>query len=74
MGKNYAQSKKGWWNSSTTPSGKRKVTAMIDGKQQTLEVDDAFFQNTKGKNQVSELKAKFAQQYNKANNLEGIMQ
>lgn len=71
MGKNYAQSKKGWWNSSTTPSGKRKVTAMIDGKQQTLEVDDAFFQNTKGKNQVSELKAKFAQQYNKANNLEG---
>lgn len=42
MGKNYAQSKKGWWNSSTTPSGKRKVTAMIDGKQQTLEVDDAF--------------------------------
>lgn len=22
MGKNYAQSKKGWWNSSTTPSGK----------------------------------------------------
>lgn len=71
MGKNYAQSKKGWWNSSTTPSGKRKVTAMIDGKQQTLEVDDAFFQNIKGKNQVSELKAKFAQQYNKANNLEG---
>lgn len=71
MGKNYAQSKKGWWNSSTTPSGKRKVTAMIDGKQQTLEVDDAFFQNTKGKNQVSKLKAKFAQQYNKANNLEG---
>lgn len=71
MGKNYAQSKKGWWNSSTTPSGKRKVTAMINGKQQTLEVDDAFFQNTKGKNQVSELKAKFAQQYNKANNLEG---
>lgn len=71
MGKNYTQSKKGWWNSSTTPSGKRKVTAMIDGKQQTLEVDDAFFQNTKGKNQVSELKAKFAQQYNKANNLEG---
>lgn len=71
MGKNYAQSKKGWWNSSTTPSGKRKVTAMIDGKQQTLEVDDAFFQNTKGKNQVNELKAKFAQQYNKANNLEG---
>lgn len=71
MGKNYAQSKKGWWNFSTTPSGKRKVTAMIDGKQQTLEVDDAFFQNTKGKNQVSELKAKFAQQYNKANNLEG---
>lgn len=71
MGKNYAQFKKGWWNSSTTPSGKRKVTAMIDGKQQTLEVDDAFFQNTKGKNQVSELKAKFAQQYNKANNLEG---
>lgn len=70
-GKNYAQSKKGWWNSSTTPSGKRKVTAMIDGKQQTLEVDDAFFQNTKGKNQVNELKAKFAQQYNKANNLEG---
>lgn len=71
MGKNYAQSKKGWWNSSTTPSGKRKVTAMIDGKQQTLEVDDAFFQSTKGKNQISELKAKFAQQYNKANNLEG---
>ena len=71
MGKNYAQSKKGWWNSSTTPSGKRRVTAMIDGKQQTLEVDDAFFQNTKGKNQVNELKAKFAQQYNKANNLEG---
>ena len=71
MGKNIAQSRKGWWNSSTTPSGKRKVTATIDGKQQTLEVDDAFFENTKGKNQVKELKAKFAEQYNKANNLEG---
>lgn len=71
MGKNLAQSHRGWWNSSTTPSGKRRVTAMIDGKQQTLEVDDAFFQNTKGKNQVAELKTKFAEQYNKANKLEG---
>lgn len=71
MGKNLAKSHKGWWNSSTNPSGKRRVTAMIDGKQQTLEVDDAFFQNTKGKNQVAELKTKFAEQYNKANKLEG---
>lgn len=71
MDKNLAQSRRGWWNSSTTPSGKRRVTAMIDGKQQTLEVDDAFFQNTKGKNQVAELKTKFAEQYNKANKLEG---
>lgn len=71
MGKNLAQSHRGWWNSSTIPSGKRRVTAMIDGKQQTLEVDDAFFQNTKGKNQVAELKTKFAEQYNKANKLEG---
>ena len=71
MGKNIAQSRKGWWNSSTTPSGKRRVTATIDGKQQTLEVDDALFENTKGKNQVKELKTKFAEQYNKANNLEG---
>lgn len=71
MGKNLARSHRGWWNSSTTPSGKRRVTAMIDGKQQTLEVDDAFFQNTKGKNQVAELKTKFAEQYNKANKLEG---
>ena len=71
MGKNLAQSHRGWWNSSTTPSGKRRVTAMIDGKQQTLEVDDAFFQNTKGKNQAAELKTKFAEQYNKANKLEG---
>lgn len=69
--KNVAQTTKGRWNTSTTPSGKRRVTAMINGKQQTLDVDDAFFQNTKGKNQVSELKAKFAEQYNKANNLEG---
>lgn len=71
MGKNLAQSHKGWWNSSTAPSGKRRVTAMIDGKQQTLEVDDAFFQNTKGKNQLSELRTKFAEQYNKSNKLEG---
>lgn len=71
MGKNLVKSHKGWWNSSTNPSGKRRVTAMIDGKQQTLEVDDAFFQNTKGKNQVAELKTKFAEQYNKANKLEG---
>lgn len=71
MGKNLAQSHRGWWNSSTTPSGKRRVTAMIDGKQQTLEVDDAFFKNTKGKNQIAELKTKFAEQYNKANKLEG---
>ena len=69
--KNVAQSRKGWWNSSTTPSGKRRVTAMINGKQQTLEVDDAFFQNTKGKNQVTELKTKFANEYNKSNRLEG---
>ena len=71
MGKNLAKSHKGWWNSSTNPSGKRRVTAMIDGKQQTLEVDDAFFQNTKGKNQVAELRTKFAEQYNKSNKLEG---
>ena len=71
MGKDLARSHRGWWNSSITPSGKRRVTAMIDGKQQTLEVDDAFFQNTKGKNQVAELKTKFAEQYNKANKLEG---
>ena len=71
MGKNLAQSHKGWWNSSTTPSGKKKVTAMINGKQQSLEVDDAFFQNTKGKNQLSELRTKFAEQYNKSNKLEG---
>ena len=32
MGKNLAQSHRGWWNSSTTPSGKRRVTAMIDGE------------------------------------------
>lgn len=69
--KNVAQSRKGWWNSSTTPSGKRRVTAMINGKQQTLEVDDAFFQNTKGKNQVTELKTKFADEYNRSNRLEG---
>lgn len=71
MGKNYAQSRKGYWNSSTVPSGKRRVTAMIDGKQQTLEVDEAFFQNIKGKNQVTELKSKFAAEYNKNNKLEG---
>lgn len=71
MGKNVAQAHKGWWNSSITPSGKRRVTAMIDGKQQSLEVDDAFFQNTKGKDQVSQLKTKFAEQYNKTNKLEG---
>lgn len=71
MGKNLAKSYKGWWNSSTNPSGKRRVTAMINGKQQTLEVDDAFFQNTKGKNQVAELRTKFAEQYNKSNKLEG---
>lgn len=70
-GKNFAKSHKGFWNTNTTNSGKRKVTAMIDGKQQSLELDEAFFQNTKGKNQVQELKNKFAEQYNKQNKLEG---
>lgn len=70
-GKNLAKSRKGFWNTNTTDSGKRRVTAMIDGKQQSLEVDEAFFQNTKGKNQVQELKNKFAEQYNKQNKLEG---
>ena len=70
-GKNLAKSRKGFWNTNTTDSGKRRVTAMIDGKQQSLELDEAFFQNTKGKNQVQELKNKFAEQYNKQNKLEG---
>lgn len=70
-GKNLAKSRKGFWNTNTTDSGKRRVTAMIDGKQQSLELDEAFFQNTKGKNQVQELKSKFAEQYNKQNKLEG---
>ena len=69
--KNLAKSHKGKWNTNTTASGKRRVTAMIDGKQQSLELDEAFFQNTKGKNQVQELKSKFAEQYNKQNKLEG---
>lgn len=69
--KNLAKNYKGFWNTNTTDSGKRRVTAMIDGKQQSLEVDEAFFQNTKGKNQVQELKNKFAEQYNKQNKLEG---
>lgn len=71
MGRNLAKSHKGFWNTNTTDSGKRRVTAMIDGKQQSLELDEAFFQNTKGKNQVQELKSKFAEQYNKQNKLEG---
>lgn len=71
MGKNLAKSHKGFWNTNTTDSGKRRVTAMINGKQQSLELDEAFFQNTKGKNQVQELKSKFAEQYNKQNKLEG---
>lgn len=71
MGRNLAKSHKGFWNTNTTDSGKRRVTAMIDGKQQSLELDEAFFQNTKGKNQVQELKNKFAEQYNKQNKLEG---
>ena len=69
--KNLAKTHKGKWNTNTTASGKRRVTAMIDGKQQSLELDEAFFQNTKGKNQVQELKNKFAEQYNKQNKLEG---
>lgn len=71
MGRNLAKSHKGFWNTNTTNSGKRRVTAMIDGKQQSLELDEAFFQNTKGKNQVQELKNKFVEQYNKQNKLEG---
>ena len=71
MGRNLAKSHKGFWNTNTTDSGKRRVTAMIDGKQQSLELDEAFFQNTKGKNQIQELKSKFAEQYNKQNKLEG---
>ena len=41
--KNLAKTHKGKWNTNTTASGKRRVTAMIDGKQQSLELDEAFF-------------------------------
>lgn len=69
--RNFVKSTRNPLNSSTISSDKKQVTAVIDGKEHTLNVKNSFFENTKGGKQVESLKNKFAEYYNKKNNLTG---
>lgn len=62
MGKNLAQSHRGWWNSSTTPSGKRRVTKKAEG---------GLIQFLQGGNTVGRIKAKDMSSWNRSKALSG---
>lgn len=74
--RNLAKRSQNWTNSAKSDTGKRRITATINGKEQSLDVSSeeiktSLLSSKTNKQKKDILRKKFAEAYNKQNKLEG---